>query len=141
MSRPDDPTPSHDAIIAGLAVQARNLASAAEDLRQTYRFSRQLKVILAIGALVIVGIGVMLGLLVSIANDNHDNGVVIRDCTTPTGRCYQRGQDATAKAIAVIVAEINAHTDLVFLATLECSRRPLSDAAFDACLRARGVHP
>lgn len=140
MTRPaEPPVPPHDALIAGLAVQADKLAVAAADLRESYRFSRQLKVILAIGVAVIIGMGVMLGLLLNLAASNHENGTVIRDCITPTGKCYQRSQDATARAIAEIVAAIDAHTDLLFLTAVECSHHPLSDAAFATCLHAKGV--
>jgi hypothetical protein len=68
------------------------------------------------------------------------NTASIRDCTSPGGSCYERGQKSTGRAVAQIVAAINAHTDLVYVATLECSHRlDHSDAAFEKCLHAKGV--
>lgn len=142
MSQPSDQPPETElstALIAGLAVQAGKLTDAAENLRAAYRFSRQMRFIILVAFLMIVG-------LVVIALQNNANGkatrdatATIQDCTTPGGRCYDRGQNSTGQAVAQIVAEVNAHTDLVFIATLECSRRNLPDRAFEACLRSKGV--
>lgn len=127
------------ALLAGATVQARELRDAALALRETYRFSRWMKVTLILGALMLAANGVMLGILISLANTNRANGDAIRSCTTPTGDCYQRGQETTGRAVAEIVAQVNAHTDLVFIATLECSQRNLSDAAFEQCLQDKGA--
>jgi hypothetical protein len=50
------------------------------------------------------------------------------------------GKEVDRAAVAQIVAAVNAHTDLVYVATLECSHRlHHSDAAFEKCLHAKGV--
>lgn len=130
---------TQEALLAGLAAQAGALENAAEDLRTAYRFSRQLKVIFAIGAVMLIANGAMLAILIGLTNMNRENGAAIRSCTTPGGECYQRGQQATAKAVGQIVAEVNAHTNLVFLATLECSGRGLSGHQLAACMRSHGI--
>lgn len=143
MSRPNEPTE----LVAGLAVQANNLAEAARDLKESYRFSRTLKVVVAVGFLMLAGLTV-------VALQNRSNGATtrqsvaatqesiatIRDCTTPGGDCYERSRRTTGEAVAQIVSAVNAHTDLVFVATIECSHRlHRSDAAFEQCLHAKGV--
>lgn len=130
---------TQEALLAGLASRAGELSEEAHRLRDSYRFSRWLKVTIGIGVLMLAANGVMLGILISLAHTNQANGAAIRSCTTPTGDCYQRGQETTGKAVAEIVAQVNTHTDFVFIATLECSRKPLSDAAFERCLRDKGA--
>lgn len=134
-----EPTELSTALIAGLAVQANNLAEAAQDLRESYRFSRTLKFVIIIGFLMMVG-------LTLIAIQNRENGqatrqsiTTIKDCTTPGGMCYQRSQKATGEAVAQIVAGVNQHTDLVLIATLECSQRYRRDPDFVRCLRSKGI--
>lgn len=130
--RHPEPVELSTALIAGLALQASELTVAAEHLREAFRFSRQLKVI-------VVGFVVLIVGLIVVALLNLSNGRAIRSCTTPTGVCYQRNQAATQAAVEQIVAGVNAHTDLVLLATLQCTRHPLSDLEFAACLRAKGI--
>lgn len=140
MTPPTEPTELEAALVAGLAVQANNLAEAARDLKESYRFSRALKVIIGIGFFMLAGLTV-------IALQNWSNGAAvrtntasIRDCTSPGGGCYERSRKTTSEAVAQIVAAVNEHTDLVFVATLECSHRlHRSDAAFETCLHGKGV--
>lgn len=141
---PDRLTP--EALLAGLAARAGELSQEAHNLRESYRFSRILKVTVGIGVLLLGLNAVLLALLLSVAHTNRhntaasqQNTAAIRDCTTPDGRCYQRGQQATANAIAQIVAGVNAHTNLVLLATLDCSRPRMSNPQMAACLKSKGI--
>lgn len=139
MTQPSEPTELTTAMIAGLAIQANQLTDAASQLRETYRFSRQLKVIFVIGFLMLAG-------LIVIALQNRANGATartntatIKDCTTPGGDCYQRGQQTTGAAVSQIVAQVNAHTNLVLIATLECSKPHTTNPELAACLRSKGI--
>lgn len=123
---------TNEALLAGLAAHAVELEKTAKELRESYRFSRWLKSTIAIGVVLIAG-------LVVVALLNLSNGGAIRSCTTPGGACYQRGQHTTSTAVAQIVAEVNAHTDRVFIASLQCSGHPMHSPAFTRCLRAKGV--
>ena len=149
-----DPTPTqqslHDALMAGLATQANSLADAATALKtvtadataQTiaaYRFSRQLKVILAVG-------GVLIAVLLynSFQNRATLSGVkrsnsLILSCTDPDGKCAKAGAANQASAVAQIVSAINAHTDLVFMSTIVCERQTTTAAQFTTCMRNKGV--
>lgn len=140
MTQGSEPTELMTALVAGLAIQASNLADAATDLKDATRFSRTMKVVAAVGIVLLIGLTV-------IALQNRSNGAAvrrntasIRDCTSPGGACFERGRRSTGQAVAQIVAAVNAHTDLVFVATIECSHRlHHSDAAFEACLHHKGV--
>jgi hypothetical protein len=44
-----------------------------------------------------------LGLLIYLAGSANAGAEAIRDCTTPGGQCYERGQAQQAKAVAQIV--------------------------------------
>lgn len=127
-----EPAELSTALIAGLAIEADKLADAALHLREAFRFSRQLKFIIA-------GFLILLAGLIWVALVNLSNGAAIRSCTTPTGDCYTRSQQQTSRAVAEIVSAVNAHTDQLVIATLQCSRTPLTDAQFAACLRSKGV--
>jgi hypothetical protein len=134
-----EPMELSTALIAGLALQANQLATAAEHLREAFRFSRQLKFIIGGFVVLVAGLIVVAGINLSNGHATRTATSTIKDCTTPGGTCYERGQAATQAAVEEIVAGVNAHTNLVLLATLECTRHPLSDAKFAACLRAKGV--
>jgi hypothetical protein len=135
-----EPTELETALIAGLAITADKLTTAALDLKDATRFTRTMRVVVAVGMALLVGLTV-------IALQNRANGKAvrtntasIRDCTSPGGGCYERGRQSTGQAVAQIVAAVNAHTDLVYVATLECAHRlHHSDAAFERCLHAKGV--
>lgn len=137
--KPESPI-SHDALIAGLAVKATELEQAAEDLRVAYRFSRQLKVILVIGL-------VLMSVLVynSFTNRATLRGVkqsnaLILSCTDPKGACAKAGAASQASAVGQIIAAVNAHTDLVFIATIECSQNtPFKQKTFEDCMKSKGV--
>lgn len=141
MSEPQNPEPMElsTALIAGLALQANQLTAAAEHLRESFRFSRQLKVIIGGFALLVVGLIAIASLTLSNSHTTKTATATIKDCTIPGGDCYQRATRTTQAAVEQIVAGVNAHTDLVVIATLECSRRPMSDRAFVACLRSKGI--
>lgn len=141
-----EPTELTTALVAGLAIQANQLTDAAKELRETYRFSRTLRILVGIGFCLLVALTV-------IALQNRANGsaardssdaaqrsiAAIKDCTTPGGICYERGQAGTGEAVAQIVAAVNAHTNLVFIATLQCSKPHQTNAELAACLRAKGI--
>lgn len=132
---PDQGPPqyTHDALVAGLAVKATELEQAAEDLRTAYRFSRQLKAILLIGL-------ILSSALIFLTLQNRGIASAVRSCTTPQGSCYEQAQSSQGKAVAQIVAAVDAHTDLVFIATLECSQRtPFSQKKFESCMASKGV--
>lgn len=128
-----------DALLAGLAVHTAELRDAALALRETYRFSRWQKTTIALGVLLLAANAVMLVVLIGMASTNRANGQAIRSCTTPAGECYQQGQKNTAQAVAAIVGQVNAHTDRVFIASLQCSGHPMHTEAFTRCLQAKGV--
>ena len=75
-----------------------------------------------------------------LAAQNHQNGTrtsdavaAIKDCTDPTGHCYQQGQRQTAQAVAQIIAR-----DVEgFLVVTECSRVTTTDAELEKCVQRR----
>lgn len=65
---------------------------------------------LALGVAIAVGV-----VLVDIARQNQENGRILVDCTTPSAGdevhvCYERGQENQARAIALIVDEVDRRT-------------------------------
>jgi hypothetical protein len=139
VTTPTEPTELSTSLIAGLAIQANQLTEAAGHLRDSVRWSRTQKVLSVIGLLMLIG-------LVVIGWQNRENGTVsragvaaIKDCTTPGGTCYRESRQATSDAITQIVSAVNAHTDLVLIATLECSRPHQSNLALARCLHTKGI--
>lgn len=145
MTQPNDKMPVAEngelmtALVAGLSIQADKLTKATRDAQANLKYRPAFIAAGILGLLLLVGQGV-------VTVQNYGNSAQTRratstilDCTTPGGQCYERSQTSTGRAVAQIVGEINAHTDIVFLATVECSRHPLTDQQFLACLRAKGV--
>lgn len=89
-----------DAMIAGLAGAAGDLSESAKAL---YRASVLTKVQRAVLFASLVAILAACGGLLVVALQNRSNGARISDCTEPTGKCAQRGQQQTADAIAQLV--------------------------------------
>jgi hypothetical protein len=126
------PLPS-DALLAGLAARAGELSTAAEHLREAYRFSRVLKAVVGVAVVVLVGIVVIAVLQLRVSSENRRTGQLIAGCTTPGGKCYERGQAQTASAVAAIVALIDERVRTDLAAAHACAAAH-TDAAFAACM-------
>lgn len=122
-----------DAMIAGLAAGANDLAEAAQNLVSAARLSRWEKIIaiflLALSTISTVAVGVMAVLLLNIAQDNRANGNLIRDCVVVGGECY-REQNARSKAVVQRIIESNQ----VFVRCSLVTPR-LDDDGYDACVQ------
>lgn len=127
------------ALLAGLAIEADKLAEAGQHLAGAFRFSRQLRFVIGFGAALLLVTLASMGVLLWVAFTNLHNGDAIRSCTNPKGDCYERSQKATATAVQDIVSAVNAHSDLVLIATIECTRDQPPAVDLVACLRAKGV--
>ncbi len=128
------------ALLAGIGKKLDENTKASLALQKTYQFTRWMKITIAMGVAMLVANATMLGLLIHLADTNGSTGDAIRSCTTPAGQCYQQGQKSQGQAVAAIVGQINAHTDLVFVVALRCSQgHPLSSPAFAACLHGEGI--
>lgn len=135
MTTEPDPgaVPMHDALLARLTLETNRLATSAADLRETYHFSRRLKVTLAIG-LVMLLLQLLSGcVLIFFAAQNHALSATINDCTSPQGECAKRGHEQTGVAIAQIVAR-----DVAGMITvLECNRVSTTDRELESCVNRR----
>lgn len=93
-------------LIAGLASSASELSSVASDLFKAALLSRVQRAMLLIGMFIlvclvgVVGWGVLV--LTHTADQNKENGDLIRDCVTPQGQCYQDGSKRSAEAVKTI---------------------------------------
>lgn len=103
--------PMHDALLAAVIqqVQAANLSAehlttAAKELKESYKFSRRLKAIIAIGTGVLALLLALLVTQVIISARNHELASRIKSCTDPAGECYKQGSARTNKAVQAIVA-------------------------------------
>lgn len=107
----------HDALLAAVIQQvhaandsAQHLTAAALELKESYKFSRRLKAILAIGAGVMALLLLLLTVQVIITFDNHSLAAKIDSCTnpgskdSPPGKCYADGSARSQAAVAAIVA-------------------------------------
>lgn len=109
-----------DAMIAGVAASANDLAEAANNLVGVARLSRMERAValtlLVVNTVGVVGIIIIGVLLLNVAQVNRNNTNILRECTTPsTSRdvheCYEDGSARTAKAVTrlgqvqIIVAE------------------------------------
>ena len=119
-------------IQAGAAVQAAKLTAVAEELVATARESiYQSTRSKALRALVIFFIGMSLvGAVISTVI-----AFQIRDCTTPSGGCYQRGQEQTGQA----VGSINTVTQIAVVCADQYDGRPAIEACIHDRLRAAGL--
>lgn len=144
MNQPDPSVPLHDALLAALNQQTDRLATAATDaaraataaateLRESYHFSRRLKVTLALGLVMLLLQLVSGGVLIFFAAQNHSLAATINDCTSPQGECAQRGQQQTGVAIGQIVARSIAG----FIVVSECSRHTTTDQELESCVQQR----
>lgn len=113
-------------IQAGAAVQAAKLTRVAEALVATAQESiYQSTKSRALRALVVFFIGMSLvGAVISTVI-----AFQIRDCTTPSGACYQRGQEQTGKA----VGSINTVTQIAVV----CADQYDGRAAIEECIHDR----
>lgn len=102
-----------DALIAGLAGAASELAEVGQELYRATVLSKAQRVV--VGTTLAVMLAATAGLfyvameLRDIAEASRQNSVVNRqnsellvDCTVPGGECYERGQNRTGEAVAVI---------------------------------------
>lgn len=144
MTTPDPSVPLHDALLAALNQQTDRLATAATDaalaataaateLRESYHFSRRLKVTLAIGLVMLLLQLVSGVVLIFFAAQNHSLAATISDCTSPQGECAQRGQQQTGVAIGQIVARSIAG----FIVVSECNRHTSTDRELESCVQQR----
>lgn len=128
----NDPHLSQMALLAGLAVAAKDLSENAKQLYRASVLSRvervMLLAILIINLLTsgIVGYGVLR--LNGLAETNRNYGQTIVDCTQPGGQCFKRGQEQTAAAVAQL--------SLVSIAAVECADR-YDGEALHRCITAR----
>jgi hypothetical protein len=76
-----------------------------EALKEEFR-QRDRKIYLILLSLLIIVCAVAGGGLLrlnTIANSNHKNGAIIKDCVDPTGVCYQRNAEQTRNTVLLIV--------------------------------------
>lgn len=138
----NDPT-LQDALLAGLAASANDLRAVANGLYRSALLSRLEKVIASVILLAsFAGTIISLFVLISlhgIASTNRDNNGItrqntatIKDCTDPTGKCYQENASHTA----LLIAQLEAAT---FVA-VECADQYDGRAAIDTCITTRLHH-
>lgn len=132
--RLDDPLPTHDAIIAGLASAAMELSATGQAVLSAFRTTRAqriavlaLLILNTVAALAVIG-GV--AALIWIGNGNRDNTGIIRDCTTPGGVCYERGRAQTAEAVKTLRQ--------YQVITVQCAHES-TDAAIEACVERKAL--
>lgn len=131
-----------DALIAGLAAAANDIAEMARDLFTAARLTRLERGIalglLALNLLIGIGVAVMVAQVFSIAHANRQTNVAtqatldaIKDCTTQGGECHKQGEAQTQGAVADV--------GLLIVVTVECDRFTVGkpDAVFEACVRTR----
>lgn len=144
----DDPLPTHDALIAGLASASINLSNTGQSLLtatdrlvsvlQTTRMQRAVAVaLLVLNAVAAIAVVAGTVVLIGIGRDNRDNTTAtretaerIRSCTDPAGECAKRGQAATANAIVVL--------QKYTLIAVECGHEG-SDARIEACVQRKAL--
>lgn len=128
---PPGGVPMHDVLLAAVTQQTDRLATAAIELKESYRFSRRLRVTLIIG-LVMLALQLVSGVvLIIFAEQNHSLSSTINDCTSPQGKCAQRGKQQTGVAIAQIVAR-NVEGMII---VNECARDTTTDHELESCVK------
>lgn len=147
MSTNNESESMSDALLATVAKQQASLITHSDEmirtargLKESYRFSRQLKTIfVATAVAMVLLIGLAVGLIV-LAEQNHQNGTrtaeavaAIKDCTEATGRCYQKQQQQGV----LFMAQIISRNVEGFIVVSECSRTTTTDAALEKCVRHR----
>jgi hypothetical protein len=83
VTRPTEPTDLETALIAGLAITADKLTTAALDLKDATRFTRTMRVVTVVGMVLLVGLTV-------IAWQNRENGKAVRRNTASISACTPR---------------------------------------------------
>lgn len=143
MTTPRSSQPAVDvaAVESRLAALIRESQALRSDLKDSDAQRRKETLVsLGLGALAIIFIIIVLGVAIqnrTIANDakhSADNAqataALIKDCTTPSGRCYQDGSKRTGGAVGnIIKAQV---------IVAECSRDfPSNNAKFESCVATR----
>lgn len=81
------------------------LRTVGQKLDLTHRMVRAQRIIIVIVLAVMVVMLAVLIALGAVAQRNRSTFNLVRDCTTPKGECYQRGQAQTGEAIQRLLAE------------------------------------
>lgn len=114
-----------DAMIAGLAGAANDVADVGRELYKATVMSRiQRVVIFATLALVFV----MLVAQLITSQINRSTLDAVKDCTEPGGECFRRGQENTAKAVELLMTRSEAAN--------YCSPRVMGIAQYKTCIAA-----
>lgn len=78
---------------------------------------------------------VTMALLLVLSYQGNDQRNRLVDCTTPSGECYKAGQQRTAQAIQMLIADNQLTREMVIVA-VACAQDPANDtqAEIKACI-------
>lgn len=127
-----------DALIAGLVGTASEISQGLQDVAEAQRdlvkaasLTRLqrwfLGVVLVLGTIGAVSASIDGVFILKGQSETHANTKAIKDCTTPGGQCYERGQQQTGQAVAILQKYI--------LIAADCARQPGDSQAFAACVQ------
>lgn len=122
MSQPTESslTPMHDALLAALSQNSEKLAVAATELKESFHFTRRMKVTLVCAGVIAVLLLFAVVGMVFISLTNRQVLDTIKDCTNKTGQCARQGQQSQAAAVALILQEETRAFEIVTV----CSSSP-----------------
>ena len=101
MSEPTNSQATQEMLLAGVGAAANRLAQRSEELVKQLRWSKWQRVF-ALSSIVFMIILLVIQVFLALNNTAVNNRV--KDCTIPSGTCYQRSQQQTGKAIEEIIS-------------------------------------
>lgn len=114
-----------DAMIAGLAGAASDVAQVGRDLYKATVLSRTQRI--ALFTILIMGF-IMFGVQVVTSQINRNTLKAVQDCTQPSGECYERNSKRTGEFIGQLLHRSEAAN--------YCSPRSVGVAEYKRCLTA-----